>query len=133
MMKQLIWAAALLFATVGSASATEISFDGYCDGLSLKVSSIYVTAPFTGCEKQYFTEGLKVKIDGISYVALSANSFGAGYAVTYLVQYPFVTGGVFYVFDTADGKTQTESYSGTYTIGRPTASSANLPSTQHMK
>jgi hypothetical protein len=137
MKKQLICAAAILLAAVNSASAapaTNISFNGHCDGLTIKVKNgIYVTAPFTGCDSQYVAEGFLAKISKVDYLVLSTNTLGASYATTYVIQYPLATDNVYYVYNTSDGVTQTESDFGTYSLGTPTADSKDLPSTSHLR
>jgi hypothetical protein len=133
MKKQAIWAAAILLAAIGDASAaktTNVTFAGTCGGLDITVKqNFYVTALSTGCAEGWITIGVIARIGSVDYAMLSSNQGGMGNADMYVIQYPFVTGGTYTLYYTGNGKKGYEN-TGTYTLGAPAPSSANLPNLQ---
>jgi hypothetical protein len=118
---KLALASLLVLASAGAASAKNISFDGYCDGMNIKVTSTSAVATSTGCATGV-NEGVSGKVDKLANLILSSTNYGsATVAETYVLEYPLRTGNSFTVYITTDGITQTLFSTGTYTMGTPAA------------
>jgi hypothetical protein len=110
----------------------NFSFDGFCDGMTLTVTSgLYVVGQSTGCFAGGIEEGL---IGGIQtadpeagtkarVLIISSNNFGAGTTATYVINLLAKT---WADYVTRDGVTQFENASGTLTFERPAAEQPGL-------
>jgi len=118
---KLALASFLVLAFTGAASAKDISFDGYCDGMAITVSGNFVVAKsIGGCAKGHVNEGVRGKVGSLGDLILSSTNIdSATTAETYVIQYPLRTGNSFAVYITTDGVTQTTLSTGTYTLGKP--------------
>ena len=121
--------ALLLAGTTGAMAATDyVTFDGYCNFFSGIVldgdTSVAVDNLTTTCG--YSTNGVGVgtegKIKGLSgdWLILSTTeqdvTNSANTAEYYAIQLPLKTGNSWFIYETTDGATISDSNSGTYTI-----------------
>jgi hypothetical protein len=117
----LVLGAAALLALPSVASArtktTTVSFDGYCDVVTIKVTGALVAGQ-DSCAGG-FGGGLLVKHAGSagrSVVAGVQFSVYPGYQFVLQLSYPLVTGGTWTMYATTDGTTLSPFEGGTYTV-----------------
>ena len=123
MKKTLFLAAAVFVASAGAAGASGktyvVSLGGkFCVTANVKVKGVAVTANENDSCQSYIGEGFVGKVKGQGTVAIigGQSSQYPGTEITINLQYPFVTGGAYTVYDTTDGSTMSELGSGTYTV-----------------
>jgi len=115
-------AAVLLATTDVAASKTKsytIALGGkFCVVATVKVKGVAVTANENDSCQTYIGEGFVGTVKGPGKVAIiggQSNKY-PGDEITIILQYPFVTGGAYTVYETSDGVTMNELGSGTYTV-----------------
>jgi hypothetical protein len=117
-------------ATSAFAETYNFTFDGYCDGMTLKVSDgTYVVGTSTGCNAGYVNEGLMAFVANAppelgtraKVAVVSSNSSGAAIALTYVINFSAATWANYY---TMNGKTQIQFAAGTLTFVTPEAAPA---------
>lgn len=106
-----------------NASTTKISFDGFCDGMSITVFSWHQAGTkATGCLSN-IGAGMEGKVLGAKWkgktLTIGENPNVSGEIVLYNIQYPLTSGGGWSSFETTDGVNFTPLQSGTYTINAP--------------
>lgn len=120
---------ALAMAGAGGADArsthtTQISFDGYCDGMQITVFPWHQAGTkVTGCRADVGA-GMEGRLKGASWggKTLTIGNNDPNYAggiVLYNIQYPLVNGGGWSLYESDDGVKFTFIHSGTYTLGTP--------------
>lgn len=123
-MKRILFlAAAVVIATTGAAAAKSKSYvialgGKFCVTANVNVKGIAITANENDSCQTYIGEGFVGKLKGQGTVATIgglSNKYAAT-EITIVLQYPFVTGGSYTVYDTTDGMTMNELGSGTYTV-----------------
>jgi hypothetical protein len=123
----LVAAMLALGTTSAFAAKYDISFDGYCDGMNLKVTSgVYVVGQSTGCLAGDVNEGIIGTVKNAppeagtkaNVLVVSSTNFGDGVAATYVINLTAQTWANYY---TTDGVTQTLLYTGTFSYGEPAA------------
>ena len=116
--------AAVIIASTGVAAAktktSVISLGGkFCVTATVNVSKgVAITANENDTCQTYIGEGFVGVVKGQGKVAViggQSNKF-PGDEITINLQYPFVTGGAYTVYDTSDGVTMSVLGSGTYTV-----------------
>ena len=141
MKRILILAAAALVATAGSAFArgtTTISLDNFCDVLTIKGNKILKTALTVAeqnpdCEA-FYGAGFVGKVKTFGHVVSIGLRGGTDPNVEYVMEisYPFVTGGKFFLYGTADGVTLNGYAGSTYTVdGTPARGAKPVLSSLH--
>lgn len=120
-LKALLVAGALaLLASTGAAEAktktTTISFDGYCDVVTLKVTGTFVAGK-DSCAGG-FGGGMVAKVAGFGNAIVAGVQFTPypGYQFVLELSYPLVSGGTWNLYYTTDGKTLNAFESGTYSV-----------------
>ena len=123
MKTMLILATAAVVAASGAAMAKTksyvISLGGkFCVTANVNVKGAAVTANENDSCQTYIGAGFVGKVKGQGNVAViggQSNKYSATEIIITL-QYPFVTGGAYTVYDTTDGVTMNTLGSGTYTV-----------------
>jgi hypothetical protein len=101
----------------------QVRFDGFCDGLEIRVTGNYAAALPTGCAAG----------DGVAVGAIGRPPTGSGKvlalgqnlngipntAAMFLLTYPLANGGTVALIGTTNGKTVQNGGSSTYFLGRP--------------
>lgn len=108
-----------LIAVPASAKMTTISLDGFCNVMQIRTQGQTYAVDFEKdhCEK-FLGEGriLKLKDAGrIADIGGLADQ-DASRVLNYEIQFPFVSGGSWNLYETTDGQTMTPVTSGTYTV-----------------
>lgn len=133
-MKRLILAAMALCAMTGAAGAKSITLDGTCDRILLvpQFRPIFTSTESKKCGDATDGIGTIVKTEGGRFLSVGARDDGdPSSQLSYLFQYPLVTGGSWTSYKTTDGKMIFESTGGgTYSLGSaaPGSGIANAPS-----
>jgi hypothetical protein len=114
---------------------TDISFDRFCDGMTITVNDQLLavevrTGCFTGIGTGAVARGTFMDRKGKWLIVQAIASDQQGKSVTYIIQYPLVDGGLWESFQTKDGKTiRLLHVNQTYSLGTPSAAPrANAPS-----
>lgn len=116
-------AAAIIACSSGAAAAKTkmyvISLGGkFCVSANVNVNGVSVTANESDSCQTYIGEGFVGVVKGAGKVAIigGQSSQYPSTEITIRLQYPFVTGGAYTVYDTSDGVTMNELGSGNYTV-----------------
>jgi hypothetical protein len=126
---------ALVFAFAGSTAtrATTIGFDGLCDTMTFtfnKPVAAYGVLHLAGCAVRHLPSSNPIPGVGIivkrrpgrspdRYMLVGEtvpDGGGTPVGYTYVIDYPFVTGGGWLVYSTSDGAAVKEIAAGTYTV-----------------
>jgi hypothetical protein len=104
---------------------TDISFDGYCDGMHITVFSWHQAGTAeTGCASR-IGAGMEGKVKGAPWggktLTIGENPDVSGEIYLWNIQYPLVSGGGWELFSTTDGVNFNIINSGSYTITGPGA------------
>jgi hypothetical protein len=121
--------ALLAVAGIGGAGAsnaagtktTDISFDGFCDGMQVTVFSWHQAGTaHTGCETGVVGAGMEGKVKGASWsgktLTIGENPNFSGEIYLWNIQYPIVSGAGWSLYSTTDGVNFGFINSGTYTV-----------------
>ncbi len=106
------------------ALSAKISIGGHCNVFSVRVQSgSLVAAQEHDACTQIIGDGFvgNIQRQRAATIAYTDPSL-PGDQLTLLLQFPFVSGGTWVLFVTADGKTMSAIDEGTYTVGSPAAS-----------
>jgi len=114
-------ALALMASTAIASAATVLSLDGFCNAYAMRKNGAGVYAALdTGCSEA-IGGGVVATIKGSGKNAIIAlqdpSNPGAQFEFTF--SYPFVTGGVWDLYETTDGKHVSLILSGNYTVLMP--------------
>lgn len=146
MIRALTLATAVLLACetqANAAAATSITFDGFCDGMKISHSGIHFASKQTGkCldKKLVMGSGFEIvtgKKPVAGYVVLGVNwepfDGKKNEQYSYMLQFPFVTGGHWQEIFTTDGLKNTVLTKGTYTVvgGRVMGRTGPFPTSWH--
>ncbi|MBV8977018.1 MAG: hypothetical protein JO261_09710 [Alphaproteobacteria bacterium] len=125
-MKRVVSMLALLLMTSAAEAATHITFDGFCDGMRISGDGLHFVTVQTGaCLQGTLVMGAGYKIGskkkggnlvlGVNWESFDGHPAGSE-QYSYIIQYPFVTGGTWEEIFTTNGTSSTVLNSGTYTV-----------------
>jgi len=107
-------------ATGACAKSINICFPGYPNGIDITTTkgSIYVAGTGTGSISGIFA-GVEARAGASKYFILSTNQGGPDQATFYMIQLPLADGNAAYVYNSTNGSSLTNTFSGTYNLGTP--------------
>jgi hypothetical protein len=131
MKKSAVVAAAAVFAFAGQADAaktTNISLDGICNVFAIttqasgRLAAALETDPDGRCET-FLGEGRVAGTKDLGRIVDIGGNFNSNASTVFTldVQFPFVTGGAWQIYQTTDGVHMLFVTSGTYTVTGPSA------------